>query len=240
MSGNFRYKCVVIDDEPIAIKVVANYLERIDGFEIVGTYTNALESLSIFREQHIDLLFLDIQMPGINGLDFIRTISNPPKVIFTTAFRNFAADAFDVDAIDYLVKPIPFERFLKAINKFLDIKAFAAVQQADKRDSGFIILKSDKKNYKVSVDDIVYVESLDDYVRVHTLQGKLACYLRMNALEEQLKDCPSVVRVHRSYIINLEHIRVFTSYSVEVGDKEIPIGRNYRERVKEIFKRLNA
>lgn len=234
MSLVCKHLCMIIDDEPIAIKVIVNYLNRIDGFEVVGTFTNALDALGVFREQHVDLLFLDIQMPGINGLEFIKTIPNPPRLIFTTAFRNYAADAFEVDALDYLVKPIPFERFLKAINRFLDVTSITALPSpASEADS--IILKSDKKNYKVKISDILYIESLDDYLRVYTLHQKLVCYLRLTALEEQLKSSPDIIRIHRSFIINTEHVKVFTSYNVVVGDKTIPIGRNYREKIRGIL-----
>jgi DNA-binding LytR/AlgR family response regulator len=236
MNNIGRYRCIVIDDEPIAIKVIVNYLDRIDGFEVVDTFTNALDALGVFREQQVDLLFLDIQMPGINGLEFFKTIHNPPKLIFTTAFRNFAVDAFEVDAIDYLVKPIPFERFLKAINKFLDIRMTKALTLPND-ETNFIILKSDKKNFKVRISDILYIESLDDYVRVHTLHQKLVCYLRLSALEEQLKSLPSIVRIHRSFLINADHVKVFTSFSVDIADRTIPIGRNYRESVSGFLKR---
>lgn len=230
MSQSYKYRCLLIDDEPIAIKVIENYLARIDGFEVVGTFTNALHALGMLRDQQVDLLFLDIQMPGINGLEFFKTIQNPPKLIFTTAFRNFAADAFEVDALDYLVKPIPFERFLKAINRFLDVTSTTA-SALHASETDFIILRSDKKNYKVKISDILYIESLDDYVRVHTLHQKLVCYQRLTALGEQLKASPHIIRVHRSYVVNAVHVKVFTSYNVVVGDKTIPIGRNYREKV---------
>ncbi len=226
----------MIDDEPIAIKVIVNYLNRIDGFEVVATFTNALDALVTLREQQADLLFLDIQMPGINGLEFFKTLQNPPSLIFTTAFRNFAADAFEVNAIDYLVKPIPFERFLKAINKFLDISSAKAVA-SPASDTSFIVLKSDKKSFKIKVSDILYIESLDDYVKVHTFNQKLVCYLRLAALEEQLKFSPNIIRIHRSFIINTEHVKVFTSYNVEIGDRTIPIGRNYRENANAVLAR---
>lgn len=225
-----KYKCVVIDDEPIAIKVIVNYLGRISGFDVVATFTNALDALVTLREQQVDLIFLDIQMPGINGLEFYKTLQNPPSLIFTTAFRNFAADAFDVNAIDYLVKPIPFERFLKAINRFSDVRS-TTVSISDHSDSNFIILKSDKKSYKVKISDILFIESMDDFVRVHTVNQKLICYLRLSALEQQLKSWPNIIRVHRSFIINTQHVAVFTSYNIEIGNKTIPIGRNYKENI---------
>ncbi|MDX9846730.1 MAG: LytTR family DNA-binding domain-containing protein [Tenuifilaceae bacterium] len=237
MNPAGKYRCVIIDDEPIAIKVIENYLNRLDGFVVAATFTNALDALGIFREQKVDLLFLDIQMPGINGLEFYKSIHNPPKLIFTTAFRSFAADAFEVNALDYLVKPIPFDRFLKAISKFLD-QSSSTTRNSFLADAGSIVFKSDKKNYRVNIADILFIESLDDYVRVHTLNQRLVCYLRLSALQEQLKDSPDIIRVHRSFLVNVKHITVFTSYSIEIAGKSIPIGRSYREIVGEALKTL--
>jgi DNA-binding LytR/AlgR family response regulator len=224
------YKCIIIDDEPIAIRVIANYLKNIQQIESVGEFTNALEALKILHSQNVDLLFLDIQMPGINGLDFIKTLANPPKVIYTTAFRNYAADAFDVDAIDYLVKPIPFDRFVKAINRFID-KMQVVKSKGPDDEKDFLILRSDKKNHKIKVDEILYIESLDDYVRVHTRSNKLVCYTRLVKLEALLKSYSQLVRIHRSFIVNLNNISSFTHFNVEVSGNTIPIGRSYKDQV---------
>ncbi len=229
-----NYKCIIIDDEPIAIRVIANYLQNIQRIDSVGEFTNALDALKILHSQNVDLLFLDIQMPGINGLDFIKTLANPPKVIYTTAFRNYAADAFEVDAIDYLVKPIPFDRFLKAINKFFDIKQGIKSNGLDELD--YIILKSDKKNHKIKVDEILYIESLDDYVRVHAKSNKLVCYTRLVTLEEQLKNYNHLVRIHRSFMVNLKNISSFTHFNVEVNGKSLPIGRSYKDQVMKLLR----
>lgn len=169
-------------------------MNNIQQLDCVGEFTNALEALSILNSKKVDLLFLDIQMPGINGLDFIKTLPNPPKVIYTTAFRNYAANAFEVDAIDYLVKPIPFERFVKAINKFLAQMESQSTQSVNEEKANHIILKSDSKNHKVIIDDILYIESLDDYVKVHTKSNKLVCYSRLVEMEKLLKDYHNIVR----------------------------------------------
>ncbi|OFY44441.1 MAG: hypothetical protein A2X18_01440 [Bacteroidetes bacterium GWF2_40_14] len=221
-----RYRCLIIDDEPIAIKVISNYLEQLPHFEVAGGFTNAFDSLNDLHSNHIDLLFLDIMMPGINGLEFIRSLTNPPKVIFTTAYRNYAPEAFDVDALDYLVKPIPFERFLKAVNKFLEIQERRTINNT----SETIILKSDKKNYKVFLDDILYIESMDDYIKVHTKHTSLVCYLRLSGIENLL-DKSRFIRIHRAYIINREHVSLFTNTHIEIAGKLLPVGRSYREEV---------
>lgn len=227
MEAKTTYNCIIIDDEPIAIRVIQTYLEKLDDFNILGAFTNALDALKILHAQTVDLLFLDIQMPGINGMEFFRSIKHRPKVIFTTAFRNYAADAFDLDALDYLLKPVPFDRFLKAINKFLDQKKAESIQKNKPDDDQSIVVKSNKKNHMLKVADILYVESLDDYVKIHLQHKTLVCYLRLSALEEQISD-PALIRVHRSFLVNLKHVSVFTHYELELEGTKIPVGRKYR------------
>lgn len=229
MEKKAKLTCVIIDDEPIALRIMGSYVDKIDYLEALGYFTNALDALKVLRDKAIDIIFLDIEMPGINGLEFLKSIPNPPKVIFTTAYRNYAADAFDVDALDYMVKPFPFERFLKSINKYHEsIKnANTAIPEINRR---YILLKSDKKNFKVDVDDIIYIESLDDYVKVHTLQRSLVCYLRLSGIESILESS-EFIRIHRAYIVNTKHIKAFTHAFVEINQKQIPIGRSYRERI---------
>jgi DNA-binding LytR/AlgR family response regulator len=223
-----KIKCLIIDDEPIAIRVIVSYIEKLEDFEISGTFTNALNALNELHNQPVDLLFLDIQMPGINGMEFFRSIKHPPKVIFTTAFRNYAADAFDLDALDYLVKPIPFDRFLKAINKFLEQRSIETNQDDIDKSNKFIIVKSNKKNHKINIEDILYIESLDDYIKIHLHQSTLICYLRLSVIEKQINN-PAFIRVHRSFLINSIHVSVFTHYQVEIAGKNIPVGRKYRD-----------
>lgn len=226
-----KYKCIIIDDEPIAIRVISNYLKNIQQLECVGEFTNALEALNIIHSKNVALLFLDIQMPGINGLDFIKTLINPPKVIYTTAYRNYAVDAFEVNAIDYLVKPIPFERFVKAINKFLEQMEGLSGHKLKDEKTDHIILKADSKNHMVIIDEILYIESLDDYVKVYTRGNRLVCYSRLVEMEELLKDYKNILRIHRSFMINIRHVKSFTHFNVVIEEKELPIGRKYKEHV---------
>lgn len=235
MEPKATYTCIIIDDEPIAIRVIQSYVEKLDDIKVLGAFTNALDALKILHAQTVDLLFLDIQMPGINGMEFFRSIKHPPQVVFTTAFRNYAADAFDLDALDYLLKPIPFDRFLKAINKFLDQKAAETTQENKTDDERFIVVKSDKRNHKLKVSEILYIESLDDYIKIHLQNRSLVCYLRLNAIEEQLNNS-DFTRVHRSFLVNIKHVSAFTHYQVEVAGKRIPVGRKYKD---ETIKRLN-
>ena len=236
MEKKVTYTCIIIDDEPIAIRVIQSYIERLDDFKIVGAFTNALDALKILHAQSVDLLFLDIQMPGINGMEFFRSINHPPKVIFTTAFRNYAADAFDLDALDYLLKPIPFDRFLKAINKFIDQKSAETTQENKTDNDQFIVVKSDKKNHKLKVADILYIESLDDYIKIHLQQKALVCYLRLSAIEALINNA-EFIRVHRSFLVNLVHVSSFTHFQVEIAGKRIPVGRKYKdETIKSLAK----
>jgi DNA-binding LytR/AlgR family response regulator len=236
MSFKPKYKSVIIDDEPIAVRVLQEHLEKFDNIECSQGFTKALDALEILNKEKIDLLFLDINMPGISGIEFLKSLTNPPKVIFTTAYRNFAVDAFELDALDYLVKPISFERFLKAINKFLSqVEIIQPPESHEIQDKDYIILKSDKKNYKIKFDDILFIESLDNYIKVHTKDMAIICYERLSGIEEELPN-NNFIRIHRSYIINLSKIDVFTSAYVEIGSRKFTIGRNYKD---EVLKRLS-
>jgi two-component system, LytTR family, response regulator len=235
MTSKPKYKCIIIDDEPIAIKVIQEHLEKFENIECIKGYTKAIDAIEVLNTENVDLLFLDINMPGISGIEFLKSLSNPPKVIFTTAYRNFAVDAFELDAIDYLVKPISFERFLKAINKFLS-HAQPKQESENKTDDqkDYVILKADKKNYKIKFSEILFIESLDNYIKVHTTDFSIICYESLTAIEKELSN--DFLRIHRSYIINLTKIDVFTSSYVEIGERKFTIGRNYKE---DVAKRLN-
>lgn len=230
-----KYNCIIIDDEPLAIKVIQDYVNQLDCLTCVATYTRASDSISILNEMQVDLIFLDINMPGLTGIDFIKTLMHPPAVIFTTAYRNFAVDAFELQALDYLLKPISYERFVKAVNRFLSVQQTAPTTNRDAQNEEFIILKADKKQHKVQLKDINYIEGLDNYIKVHTTDSTLICYMSLSGIEMELNSA-DFVRVHRSFIINAKHVKSFTSAFVEIEGNKIPIGRNYRE---EVLQRLN-
>ncbi len=234
MVDKVKYKCIIIDDEPIAIKVIQEHLDEFDQIVCIKGFTKAIDAIEVINTQNVDLLFLDINMPGISGIEFLKSLSNPPKVIFTTAYRNFAVDAFDLDALDYLVKPISFERFLKAINKFLSYTQ--PKQEIENKAGGkdFIVLKADKKNYKIKFSEILFMESLDNYIKVYTTDFSIICYESLTATEKELSN--DFIRIHRSYIINSTKIDVFTSSYIEIGERKFTIGRNYKD---EVAKRLN-
>lgn len=240
MNNPAKYKCLIIDDEPIAIDIIEEHLEAFDQFEIKGKFTKATEAIAAINAGNIDLLFLDINMPGISGINFLKTLSHPPAVIFTTAYREFAVDAFELDAIDYLLKPIAFERFMKAINKFLTVQSSPQKTQEQmpvQQDS--IIIKSNKKNYKIAHGEILFIESMDNYVKVHTNDQTLVCYEKLTDLETELPS-HKFLRIHRSYIINLNKVTAFTTAFVEIEGHQLNIGRNYRQAVTKILNNVSS
>lgn len=233
-----KIKCLIVDDEPLAAEVLEQYISQLDSLWLAGKCSNAIEALSYLQRQKIDLLLLDIQMPRLTGIDFLKTFQRRPKVIITTAFRDYAVEGFDLNVLDYLVKPIPFERFLVAINKYhaahaaeeIPLPPMIAPAINGISQDAFIYLKAGKKMVKVFLKDILYIESLKDYVKVKTIEKDIVTYQRITYLEEKLPD-ESFLRIHRSYIIALNKIRSFNAAFIEIGDQELPIGRQYKADV---------
>lgn len=220
---------MIVDDEPPAIKVIRKYAEMVQQLEIAGTCNNALQAMELLKTKKIDLLFLDIQMPKLSGTGFIKALQHPPKVIFTTAYKEFAADAFDLDAVDYLLKPISFERFLRAVNKATG--SGMPVDTPDKNDDiqqSFLYFRSERKMVKVFLNDIVYIESLKDYIKIFRQNDKpLIVKQSLTTLEAMLpKDL--FARIHRSFIVSLAKVTAYTNHDVEIGDIELPFGRQYK------------
>jgi DNA-binding LytR/AlgR family response regulator len=227
------YKCIVIEDEPLAQQVLKKYIADHPMLHLSGVCNDALEAQQLLASEKIAILFLDINLPKLSGIHFLRSLPDPPAVIFTTAYPEFAVEGFDLNAIDYLMKPFSFERFLKAVHKAIDKLKQSAMQPAAEAPK-FILLKADKKVFRVNTDEILYCEAVDDYVKVITSEEQ---YLVHNTLKKLLDELPSglFLRVHKSYIIAKDRIRFFEGNYVKVGDKEIPIGASYRD---EIFARL--
>lgn len=239
MSDSGKIRCLVVDDEPPALEVLKTHIAAVAAFELVALCNNAVEALQVLQQRRIDLLFLDIQMPHILGTDFVRTLKNPPRVIFTTAYRKFAIEGFELDAVDYLLKPISFERFLKAVNKVLQLQI--GVETAQQPHSGTrvdannaIYFRSDRKMIKVDMDDILYVESLKDYVKVVAKNRTIVTKHSISSLEENLPKS-HFIRIHRSFIVALNKIDSFTNEIVEIGKQELPISRMYRHEVDRAF-----
>lgn len=228
-----KIKCLIIDDEPLAIKVIENHLQDFQNMELVGTFNTAISALPAIKEENIDVIFLDINMPKMSGLDFLRSLTNKPHIIITTAYREYAVDSFDLDVLDYLVKPIPFSRFLKAINKITNIVNLEKEKSTDTslKEEPHIFLKVDKKLMKIKLNDILYIESLKDYIKVITRVGDYLVHKSMTSISEELPQ-ENFLRIHRSFNIAINKITSIEGNSVEIANRRIPIGRNYLQIAK--------
>lgn len=228
--------CLIVDDEPLARKLLMDHASKVEGLAVTGECANAIEATAWLRTQPVDLIFLDVQMPEITGLQFVRALKNPPAIIFTTAYRDFAPEAFDADAVDYLVKPISFDRFLKAVNRFLDqYEASPVSEQASVNDDQVIYIRSDRKTIKLALADVRYIESLDDYVKVHTRNQIWVTRENISKLVQHLPE--SFVRIHRSFVINTRFLTAFTGESVFLDKLELPFGRAFKRAAWPILQR---
>lgn len=234
-----KLKCLLVDDEPPALKVLAHHLSNINGTEIMGQCKNALEALDVLNTKPVDLIFLDIKMPKILGTDFLRNLSHPPRVIFVSAYRDYALESYELDAIDYLMKPVSFERFLKAISKAKRVigqDISIPRNEAIPKEENFVYLRVDKKMQKVLVDQIAYIESWKDYVKVFLDNGKhLLVKQSITATENMLSE-RKFLRVHRSYLVSIQKISGYSYLAVLINGIELPIGRLYKQSVLDALK----
>ena len=229
-------KCAIIDDVPLAIDVVEAHLQRVEGAEIVAKCTNPIEALNVLSTQDVDLVFLDIQMPNLSGLELINTLDNPPQFILTTAYPQYALDGFELNAVDYLVKPIAFKRFLKAFTRAQELhklkfnESKGNSQEDVKRK--YIFVKSEYENVKIGIEDITYIEGLGEYIKIHTFQSNKPILTLMN-FKGILDKLPhsNFIRIHRSYIISIDRIDLLQKAKVVIGEKRIPIGETYKKEV---------
>jgi DNA-binding LytR/AlgR family response regulator len=220
-----KTKCIIVDDESIAQDILEEYISRVDELKLVGKCNSAIEAYNLLQLQRIDLIFLDIQMPELTGIDFLSSLSNPPKVIFTTAYSEYAIKGFELEAIDYLLKPISFERFLKAVNKVLKNKIENNLLD---NQGAFIYLKSDAMMVKVELNKIDYIESVRNCIHVHMGDKEIVSYISISSIEERLSS-DKFLRIHRSFIVSRDKIEAFSQNLVQVNGKKLPIGRNYKE-----------
>lgn len=241
-------KVIIVDDEPLAQDVLETYVEKFPELSLVQKCNNALEANEVLKNQDIDLMFLDIQMPQLTGIDFLKTLTRPPLVIFTTAYPNYALEGFELNALDYLLKPISLERFIKAVNKAVEqIKlqrnepgstSSSAAEGGDHPD--YIFVKADKKLVKVNYHDIIYIEGLKDYVIIRMENQRVITLQTMKSLEDKLP-APRFKRIHRSYIINIDKINAIVGNMVEVMEKNqpkhLPIGKNYRDELNDMIEK---
>lgn len=231
-----KLRCLLVDDEPPALKVLATYAASINGLEIVGLCRNAFEALEVLQNKNVDVIFLDIKMPRIIGTQFLKNLTHPPKVIFVTAYREYAIEGYELDAVDYLVKPVSFERFFKAISKLTRImgqESSTVSGNPATLPEAFVYLKVDRDMKKIFVNDIEYIESLKDYVMVYLSDGKHFLVKQSISSMENLLSEHKFMRIHRSYMVSLSKISGYNALSVQLNAKEIPIGRLYKQAVME-------
>jgi len=219
------YNCFIIDDEPLAIEVIENHLGKIPQFNVNGTFTDAVEAFMAVKYQQPNLLFLDIEMPGFNGLDFIKSMKVKPEIIITTAYREFAVEGFELNILDYLVKPIAFDRFMMAIDKFLTKRAES---QHDSSQSDYIMVRANRKQVKIKLEQILYIEGLKDYVKI-VLEDRTILTKESIGNFYQHLDPKKFIRIHKSYVVAADKITAITAHDVEIGKTELPIGRTYKE-----------
>lgn len=234
-------RCLIVDDEPLARKLIAGHVGRLPGWKIVNTCKNALEAYEVIMSEQVDVLFLDINMPVVNGTDFYRSLKNPPLLIFTTAYPEYAVEGFELEAVDYLVKPVTFDRFLKAAGRLEE--RIAQMQQDNEQTQSphpkaiadFIFIKHFSKLVKVNFRDLLYLEAQKDFVKFVTKTEEMLAGMTMKQAEEQLPDA-LFLRIHRSYIISIDAVTAMFGNTIEIGKIQLPIGANYKDAVLERLK----
>ncbi|MFL1895237.1 LytR/AlgR family response regulator transcription factor [Aquimarina sp. 2-A2] len=227
-----KIRCLIVDDEPLAVRLIEKHCASIDVIEVIATCNSAIKAFEILNTEAIDLMFLDIKMPQLTGIDFLKSLKNPPKTIFTTAYRDFAVESYDLETIDYLLKPITFERFIQAIDKYTRLnQEIRTEKQSQATYDEFIIVRSGSKYHKIVLDQIIYIESLKDYIQIHLENDKVVVSkYKLGAIEQELA-AQNFLRVHRSYIINTSKISAFSKHTIELNSQEIPIGASYNTEV---------
>lgn len=218
-------RCIIVDDEPLSLETLEAYIKDTPNLQLVAQCQDAFQALDILKKQSIDLIFLDINMPKLSGISMLKSLEKSPLVIFTTAYSEHAVEGFELDAIDYLLKPFSFERFVKAVNKASD-----RLENNDKSKTDYIMLKSDKKIYKIDLDDILYIQAYGDYVKVVSTQKTVLTHRTMKNMEENLQN-EHFIRIHKSYIIAIKHIKVIEGNQVKINDEFLPIGISFKENL---------
>lgn len=235
-------KCVIIDDEPLAVELLKDFVSKVDSLELVNTFNNAIDAISIINQTNIDLIFLDIEMPHFSGIDFLNAIEKKPLVIFTTAYSDYAVEGFNLGAVDYLVKPIPFHRFLKSVVRAqqlfnpLHIPASVNPISAPEINQDFMFVRAEYENIKLNFSDILFIEGLKDYVKIYTTDNKYTLTLISLIKLENLLSNKGFSRIHRSYIINIKHVKSIQKNKALIGDKRIPISESYKNA---FFEKIN-
>lgn len=225
-------KCMIVDDEPLAIKVIESHLNKVSDLDVVATCTSAISAYEVIQKQPVDLIFLDIQMPELSGIEFIRTLEHPPKIIFTTAHRDYALEGFELDVVDYLLKPVSLPRLLRALDKYRRQTAeIAPPPNNDIPTTSMLTVRSNRQTVRIALDDILYIESLSDYVKIYTNAQTIVCKDRISHLTEKLAT-QGFIRIHRSFLVSQSKISSYNAEYVYVEGKALPISRSYKHAVK--------
>src|SRR6201996_4513348 len=236
-----QIRCLIIDDEPLAVRLVSTYCSQVPELEVVATCSSAIDAFAVLRQQRIDLLFLDIKMPRLLGTDFLRSLSDPPKVILITAYREYALDGYELDIVDYLLKPVSFIRFMKAVEKagrLISAEWSFTSEQVEKGTpkDPFLYFKIDREMVKVQLADILFIESRKEYVKLY-LEGNRSLLVKQSISSlEKLLSPHRFIRVHRSFMVTMEKIGSYTASQIKVGDHAIPIGRLYKTTVEQVLR----
>ncbi|GHA66892.1 LytR/AlgR family response regulator transcription factor [Pontibacter akesuensis] len=230
-------KCIAIDDEPKALSVIAHYAQKVPSLQLVQTFRSSIDALEYLTSEQVDFIFLDINMPDLTGIEFLRALPQPPMVIFTTAYSEYAVESYDWDTVGYLLKPIDFQKFLKAVNKAAMALKLRGKPTTDTAASSaeFIRVKSGIQTYQLKLDDILYLEASGNYVTFVTSGKKITTLSSLTELQKQLPTS-RFLRVHKSFMVSLPHVEVFESYQVRIAGTEVPVGRTFREALLEVFK----
>lgn len=230
-------KCIIVEDEVLAQQVIESHLTKTNRFELIAICNNTREAAEVLNTREVDLIFLDIQLPGMTGLNFLRTLPNPPLVVLTTAYSEYALESYEFNIIDYLLKPISFERFCKTVNKIAEGKLFKQpAKENNNLQTDHIFIKSNSKFFKVNFSEIIYIEGMKDYLKIHTAEYNLVTHQTMNEME-LLLPAKQFMRVHKSYIIALTQIKTVYGNSIEIEKITIPIGLNYKEKIMNLVSR---
>lgn len=234
-----KIRCLIADDEQLSLEVLESYVLQLEKLQLVARCRNGIEVFNTLRDQPVDLAFLDIEMPRLTGIELLRTLQHPPKVVFTTAFRNFAFEGFELNVLDYLLKPVSFEKFLKAVDKYESMMGRPGSMSnglpLPDISTSFIYVKADKKMIKIFLKDILFIEGMKDYVKIRTAEKETVTYQTMSYFEEKLPDS-SFLRIHRSFIVAIDKITAYSASRIEIMKWEIPIGQFYQ---KEVLAKLN-
>ena len=227
-----KLRCLIVEDEPLAAEVLADYISQMRQLELVGICEDAIYATEALRKENIDVIFLDIHLPKLKGLDFIKSLQDPPQIIITTAYHQYALEGFELSVVDYLLKPIEFSRFLQAVNKLKTRTTATAKRNVAKKERAFRFFNVKKKKVKVYLDEILYIESRKDYVKIHTNDQCLTTKFQLGELESILEEA-KLLRIHRSFLVSKDHIKAFSATEIEVADQKLPIGRSYKDSVFE-------